>query len=153
MGHVEPILFWIGPDPESWICIVESKKNCHFIVYLLWFSMSGHGEGKAVKYLKIQLKFQNVWHLSHFPKLSSGPNMSFWLTTSGPQALCLPSPGIKLLFFSSLVLSAAIHVSTVPRWPKALPPYAKSASREHPRVTASPSKQPGPHPTSRYWRP
>lgn len=78
--------------------------------------MSGHGEGKAVKYLKIQLKFQNVWHLSHFPKLSGGPDMSFWLTTSGPQALCLPTPGIKFLFCFFLRLSF-LQPFMSPRYP------------------------------------
>lgn len=74
--------------------------------------------------------------------------------------LLLPIRNDSVLNFSSILLHrpacvpcAALHVSTVPRWPPALPPYAKPASGQHPRLAAPPAKQPGPHQTSRYRRP
>lgn len=64
-----------------------------------------------------------------------------WLFSHNQSAQC-----------PSSVLAAAIHVTTVPRWPPALTPYAKSASWEYPGVTATPAKQLGPYQTARYYQ-
>lgn len=93
-------LFYFIPT-EKTTSIFDSGKTgtiLSFNCYQLWCRMNGNGDFliNQKSCMKIQLKVQNLYHLSYIPKQSSWPDLSLCWDHSGPQALCLTLLGYAI---------------------------------------------------------